>query len=198
MGVVRGQCEGQGWFVRAYKPGGDLRWKYVTPGWANCTLAEFPTDIAARGSLVVVSGFSHGCCGDQFHDGWITAFKPNLVRRFRANTEPPSTPLGWFDTAWGVDIASSGTIFVSGWAATASIPREMSPTPGTPFLEKLDPHGTQGLEQAREGLDADDVPAGGARTEREPRGDRGRRRRQGCDLGIRSDDGLGGELHADG
>jgi len=141
MGVVRGQCEGEGWFVRAYKPGGDLRWKYVTPGWANCTLAEFPTDIAARGNLVVVSGFSHGCCGDQFHDGWITAFKPNLVRRFRANTEPPSTPLGWFDTAWGVDIASSGTIFVSGWAATASIPREMSPTPGTPFLEKLDPHG---------------------------------------------------------
>ena len=52
----------------------------------------------------MVSGFSHGCCGDQFHDGWITAFSPNLVRRFRANTEPPSTPLGWFDTAWGVDI----------------------------------------------------------------------------------------------
>ena len=141
MGVVRGQCEGQGWFVRAYKPGGDLRWKYVTPGWANCSLAEFPTDIAARGSLVVVSGFSHGCCGDQYHDGWVTAFKPNLVKRFRANTEPPSTPLGWFDSAWGVGISSVGAIFVSGWAATAAIPREMSPTPGTPFLEKLDPHG---------------------------------------------------------
>jgi hypothetical protein len=141
LGVVRGQCEGEGWFVRAYKPGGDLRWKYVTPGWANCTLAEFPTDIAVRGSLVVVSGFSHGCCGDQFHDGWITAFSPNLTRRWRANTEPPSTPLGWFDTAWGVGISSAGAIVVSGWAATASIPREMSPTPGTAFLEKLDPHG---------------------------------------------------------
>jgi hypothetical protein len=141
MGVVRGQCEGQGWFVRAYKPGGDLRWKYVTPGWANCSLAEFPTDIAVRGSMVVVSGFSHGCCGDQFHDGWVTAFKPDLVKRFRANTEPPATPLGWFDSAWGVGISSVGAIFVSGWAATAAIPREMSPTPGTPFLEKLDPHG---------------------------------------------------------
>jgi len=140
LGVVRGTCEGQGWFVRAFKPGGDLRWKYVTPGW-QCSLAEFPTDIAVRGSLVVVSGFSHGCCGDQFHDGWITAFKPNLVKRFRANTEPPSTPLGWFDTAWGAGISSNGAIFVSGWAATASIPREASPTPGTPFLEKLDPHG---------------------------------------------------------
>src|SRR4051812_18324981 len=141
MGVVRGQCEGQGWFVRAYKPGGDLRWKYVTPGWANCTLAEFPTDIAARGNLVVVSGFSHGCCGDQFHDGWITAFKPNLVKRFRANAEPPSTPLAWFDAAWGVGISPAGSIFVSGWAATGAIPRETSPTPGTPFLERLDPHG---------------------------------------------------------
>ena len=60
MGVVRGACEGQGWFVRAYKPGGDLRWKYVTPGWAKCKLAEFPTDIVASGNLVVVSGFSHG------------------------------------------------------------------------------------------------------------------------------------------
>jgi len=140
LGVVRGTCEGQGWFVRAYKPGGDLRWKYVTPGW-QCSLAEFPTDIAVRGSLVVVSGFSHGCCGDQSHDGWITAFKPTLVKRFRANTEPPSAPLGWFDTAWGVGVSSAGAIFVSGWAATASIPRETSPTPGTPFLEKLDPHG---------------------------------------------------------
>ena len=88
MGVVRGQCEGQGWFVRAYKPGGDLRWKYATPGWARCRLAEFPTDIAASGNLVVVSGFSHGCCGDQFHDGWITAFSPSLVRRFRAPPAP--------------------------------------------------------------------------------------------------------------
>jgi len=140
LGVVRGTCEGQGWFVRAYKPGGDLRWKYVTPGW-QCSLAEFPTDIAVRGSLVVVSGFSHGCCGDQFHDGWITAFKPNLVKRYRANTEPPSTPLNWFDTAWGVGISSNGAIFVSGWAASATIPREASPTPGTPFLERLDPHG---------------------------------------------------------
>jgi hypothetical protein len=140
LGVVRGTCEGQGWFVRAYKPGGDLRWKYVTPGW-QCSLAEFPTDIAVSRSRVVVSGFSHGCCGDQFHDGWITVFSTNLVRRFRANTEPPATPLGWFDTAWGVGISSGGAFFVSGWAATASIPREASPTPGTPFLEKLDPHG---------------------------------------------------------
>jgi hypothetical protein len=141
MGVVRGPCEGEGWFVRAYKPGGDLRWKYVTPGWAKCKLAEFPTDIAASGNLVVVSGFSHGCCGDQFHDGWITAFGSNLVRRWRANTEPPSTPLGWFDTAWGVAITPGTAIFVSGWAATAAIPREMSPSPGTPFLEKLTLHG---------------------------------------------------------
>jgi hypothetical protein len=141
MGILRGECEGEGWFVRAYKPGGELRWKYVTPGWASCSLAEYATDIAVRDNLVVVSGFSHGCCGDQFHDGWINAFSANLHPRWRANTEPPSTPLGWFDTAYGVGISAPGAIFVSGWAATASIPREVSPTPGTPFLEKLDIHG---------------------------------------------------------
>jgi hypothetical protein len=49
--------------------------------------------------------------------------------------------LGWFDTAWGVAITPGTAIFVSGWAATAAIPREMSPSPGTPFLEKLTLHG---------------------------------------------------------
>jgi hypothetical protein len=56
LGVVRGTCEGQGWFVRAYTPGGDLRWKYVTQGW-RCRIADFPTGIDVRGDHLVVSGF---------------------------------------------------------------------------------------------------------------------------------------------
>ena len=143
LGVVRAQCEGQGWFIRAYKPDGTLRWKYVTPGW-QCAIAEFPTDIDVRKDLVVVSGFTHGCCGDQFHDGWVTAFSRKLDRRWRANVEPPApTPSGWFDTAWGVGISGSGDVFASGWAATSKILNETSPTPGTPIVVKVGPQGTR-------------------------------------------------------
>jgi hypothetical protein len=143
LGVVRAQCEGQGWFIRAYKPDGTLRWKYVTPGW-QCSIAEFPTGIDVRKDLVVVSGFTHGCCGDQFHDGWVTAFTRKLDRRWRANVEPPApTPPGWFDTALDVGISRHGSVFASGWAATAKILNETSPTPGTPILAKLGEHGTR-------------------------------------------------------
>jgi hypothetical protein len=143
LGVVRGQCEGQGWFVRAYTPGGDLRWKYVTPGW-RCGIAEFPTGIDVRRDLVVVSGFSHGCCADPFHDGWVTGFSRDLNRRWRTNVEPPApTPSGWFDTATDVAISSGGSVFASGWAATAAILNETSPTPGTPILVKLTGHGAR-------------------------------------------------------
>ncbi len=62
LGIARGQCEGEGWFVRAFAPGGELRWKYVTPGWATCGLAEAASDIDVQGDLVVVSGTSFGCC----------------------------------------------------------------------------------------------------------------------------------------
>jgi hypothetical protein len=143
LGIARGTCEGEGWFVRAYTPGGDLRWKYLTPGF-RCSLAEFPTDIDVRGDLVVVSGFSHGCCGDQFRDGWVTAFSRNLERRWRANVEPPApTPASFFDTATGVAISSGGAVFASGWAATKAITDETSPTHGTPLLVKISGSGAR-------------------------------------------------------
>src|SRR5512141_2706578 len=63
LGLARGLCEGQGWFIRAYTPSGTLRWKYLTPGWSSCSLAESVTDIAVRGQQVVVSGYTFGCCG---------------------------------------------------------------------------------------------------------------------------------------
>jgi hypothetical protein len=143
LGSVHGTCEGGGWFIRAYTPGGDLRWRYVTPGW-QCSIAEVATDIAVRGDLVVVSGYSHGCCGDPFHDGWVQAFTRDLDRRWRANVEPPSpTPASWFDTATGVGIGSHGGVFASGWAAKADIPEEASPTPGTPILTRFTEHGAR-------------------------------------------------------
>jgi len=143
VGVVRGTCEGQGWFVRAYQPDGHLLRRYVTPGW-RCSIAEFPTGIDVHRGLVVVSGFSHGCCSDPMHNGWVTGLSRRLHRHWRANVEPPApTPQGWFDTATDVGIASGGSVFVSGWAATAPIPNETSPTPGTATIAKVSGQGTQ-------------------------------------------------------
>ena len=142
LGLARGQCEGEGWFVRAFAPGGELRWKYVTPGWATCGLAEAASDIDVQGDLVVVSGTSFGCCSDMFHDGWVQSFSAALQRRWRANVEPPApTPHSWFDTATGVSIGDGGGIYASGWAATRGGITEMTPTPGTPILEKLTSNG---------------------------------------------------------
>ena len=143
LGRILGQCEGGGWFVRAYAPGGQLRWKYLTPGWA-CSLAERPTDIDVRGDLVVVSGTSFGCCGDPYHDGWVQAFHRRLDPWWRADVEPPApTPSAWYDTAGGVGIGSSGNVFASGWAATRAIVDESSPTPGTPIVAKLRGNGAR-------------------------------------------------------
>ena len=142
LGIARGQCEGEGWFVRAFAPGGELRWKYVTPGWATCGLAEAASDIDVQGDLVVVSGTSFGCCSDMFHDGWVQSFSASLQRRWRADVEPPApTPHNWFDTATGVSIGDGGGIYASGWAATRGGITETTPTPGTPILEKLTSNG---------------------------------------------------------
>ncbi len=150
LGSVHGSCEGGGWFIRAYTPGGTLRWKYVTPGW-QCSIAEVATDIAVGGDAVAVSGYSHGCCGDPYHDGWVQTFSRNLTRRWRANVEPPvPAPAAWFDTATGVGIGGTGNVFVSGWAATAAISDDGSPMPGTPFLAKLTEHGARLWSQRAE------------------------------------------------
>ena len=137
LGIARGLCEGQGWFIRAYTPAGVLRWKYVTPGWSSCSLAESVSGIAVRGHQVVVSGFTFGCCGDETHDGWVQAFDRTLKPIWRTDVEPPApTPSSWFDTATGVAYGSHGNVFVSGWAATRAI-GPGTPQPGTPILMKL-------------------------------------------------------------
>jgi hypothetical protein len=105
LGSVQQQCEGGGWFVRAYSPSGDLLDKYVTPGW-QCSLLEHPTDLAVDGNLVVVTGFTHGCCADQTRDGWAQALSRSLSPRWRTDVEPPATPASWFDTASSSQVTS--------------------------------------------------------------------------------------------
>ncbi len=137
LGIVQGECEGGGWFVRAYRPNGHLRWKYVTPGWA-CSINELPEEIAVRGNLVVVAGSEIGCCDDPAHDGFIRGFSRTLRPQWRADVEPPSTPTGYFDTATGVAIGSGG-VFVAGWAGTtaATGAHPGSPMPGSPIIERF-------------------------------------------------------------
>ena len=139
LGTVHGQCEGGGWFIRAYASNGVLRDSYVTPGWRSCSLAETPFGIAVSSRLVVVVGMDNGCCGDPMQDGWVRSFTPTLSPSWSAPFEPPAgIPASFFDRATGVAIAH-GSIFVAGWAATHTVPSgsEGMTTPGTVILEKL-------------------------------------------------------------
>jgi hypothetical protein len=135
-GELFGQCEGAGWFLEWRAPGGRLLHRYKTPDW-QCGVAEQIWDIAATGDQVIVAGFSHGCCGDSFEDGWIRAFGMNGRPTWETDIEPPAgTPLVWFDSATGLALGGLGNIFVSGWAATERIGPEET-AKGTPILVKV-------------------------------------------------------------
>ncbi|MEX0984994.1 MAG: hypothetical protein WD096_08075, partial [Actinomycetota bacterium] len=134
-GELHGSCEGGGWFLEWRAPGGRLLHRYKTPDW-RCGRAERIMDISARDGQVVVAGYSHGCCGDPFDDGWIRAFGMDGRPTWETDIEPPAgTPSAWFDTATGVAVGGLGSIYVSGWAATERI--TFDPGKGTPILVKL-------------------------------------------------------------
>jgi hypothetical protein len=135
-GQVAQQC-GDGWFVQVNRPNGTLVRRYVTPGW-QCTIDEKVTDVAASADRIVVTGYTHSCCGDLLQDGFVQAFDATAHPVWRTNVEPPApTPKAWFDRATGISMGAFGNLFVAGWAATRSIAGESSPTPGTMVLWKL-------------------------------------------------------------
>lgn len=143
--VQRYNCEGGGWFLRAYGAGGRLLHANVARKSAQCDAApQRATDVAVRDGLVVVTGENYGCCGgEDFHNGWVRAFDAALRLQWKAPFEPPA-PLapGWMDGADGVSIGAMGNIVVSGWAATG---RVVYPEPlpgGTLILEKISADGT--------------------------------------------------------
>ena len=139
VGRVQGQCEGGGWFLEIRGPAGKLLARYVTPGW-QCSIAESIRDVAVTDGMIVVAGYSHGCCGDIFQDGWVRAFDGRARPRWRAPFEPPApTPRAWFDRATGVAIGRQGTVYASGWAATQAVQPGVTPASvaGTVMLQKL-------------------------------------------------------------
>ena len=147
LGTVHGQCEGGGWFIRAYASDGALRGSYVTPGWRSCSLAETPFDIAATSRLVVVVGMDNGCCGDPMQDGWVRSFTPTLAPSWTTPFEPPAGLPLFLPPAPRAAIYN-GSVFVAGWAATSAVPSgsEGMMTPGTVILEKLTPGGCRGAD----------------------------------------------------
>jgi hypothetical protein len=137
VGYARRHCEGAGWFLESLTATGRLLRHWITPQW-RCGVAQQITEIAASNDSIVVSGFDHGCCGDVYSDGWVQRFGRYGGPRWQAPFEPPAgTPQAWYDRATSLSMGALGNIYVGGWAATAKIRDDRSPTPGTAVIEKL-------------------------------------------------------------
>ena len=118
--VQRYNCEGGGWFVRAYGPSGRLLDAYGTVHRWTCHIGpQGVDDIAVDGALVLVAVRDYGCCGEAgLVDGSIWAFDRNLDRQWRVDFEPPApADLTWWDEAQTISIGAGGEIYASGWAA---------------------------------------------------------------------------------
>ena len=118
--VQRYNCEGGGWFVRAYGPGGRLLDAYGTVRRWTCHIGpQAVDDIAVDGSLVLVAVRDYGCCGEAgLVDGSIWAFDRSLDRQWRVDFDPPApADPAWYDEAQRISVGPGGEIYVSGWAA---------------------------------------------------------------------------------
>jgi hypothetical protein len=143
--VQRYNCEGGGWFIRAYGPNGRFlgmsgpqrAWYCRPPG------PQTLTDVAVRGNLVVAAVAGTGCCGTSaFVDGFIRGFTTSLKPLWRSNFEPPAPAKpGWFDIADSVTIATDGTVYAAGWAAIEFSAGETTPA-GAMLVQRFGHGGT--------------------------------------------------------
>jgi hypothetical protein len=138
--VRRFNCEGGGWFVRAYSPHGKvLHTAGIESAWyCNPPGPQIVRDVAVRGDTVVVAAARTGCCGTSaLLDGYVRAFSTKLHPRWSTNFEPPApTPRRWFDVADSLSIRENGAIYAAGWAATQHSNGETTP-PGSLMLESF-------------------------------------------------------------
>jgi hypothetical protein len=152
--VQRHNCEGGGWFIRAYGPNGRFlgmtgtrrAWYCRPPG------PQTIADVTVRGNLVVAAVARTGCCGESaFVDGFIRGYTTDLKSLWRSKFEPPAPAKpGWFDSADSVAIAPDGSVYAAGWAAIESSAGEVTPA-GAMLVEKFG-HGGQPLWSKRPGV----------------------------------------------
>jgi len=143
--VQRFNCEGGGWFIRAYSPNGRLlhaagtqrAWYCRPPG------PQTVRDVAVRGDLVVVATAATGCCGELARvDGYLRGFTTGLRSLWRTNFEPPAPAnAAWYDAADSVAIARDGSVYAAGWAAIERSNGETTPA-GALLIQKVRHGGT--------------------------------------------------------
>lgn len=139
-GVVHAKgCEGGGWFVRAYTPGGRLLWHKDQAGWERCTKATSLADLAVGDGLVALALSDHGCCSDPFSDGYVRALDPDGgTLMWRTDFEPAGgVPAAFFDKATGIAVGGLDNVFVGGWAATEKVLDDSDGYEGVVQIQKL-------------------------------------------------------------
>lgn len=159
--VQRFNCEGGGWFIRAYGPQGQFLWMTGTRRAWYCKAPGPQTiaDVATRGNLVVAATAGTGCCGESaLLDGFVRGYTPKLEPLWRTNFEPPApAEPGWFDIADSLAISPDGSVYAAGWAAVEFSSGESTPA-GAMLIQKFG-HGGASLWSKRPG-----VPLGNPRS----------------------------------
>jgi hypothetical protein len=115
--VAVGGIECEGWeatgaFVRSYTAGGQLRWSVITEGgWCeDAVTREKATDVAIAHGVVVVVGYSFGCCGLALDDGWIRAYDLDGMELWRRDFEVPGIESRTLDSVQAVAATSDGFV----------------------------------------------------------------------------------------
>ena len=99
-----------GWFVRAYGPGGDVRWHRDQQGWRGQSRRSAGTGIDAGGDLVAVTITAEARNG--FHDGSVRAFGADGVLRWTNAFEVSG--YATYDRATDVAVGSQGSVYAVG------------------------------------------------------------------------------------
>lgn len=113
-GILGAGCEGGGWFLRAYGPGGGLRWHREANGWRRCRSATTVIGMDADRAGVVVAVDRFGCCDDPSSEGWVRAYARGGRVRWTDPFEVPGIPAGYSDHVHDVVIGGGGTIYAVG------------------------------------------------------------------------------------
>lgn len=117
-GVSPSGCEGSGWFIARYTPGGQRVWLHDEPGWEGCTFADTYVSVAVGGGRLIVAGDRYGCCGSPFNHGYLRSYSTGGKPLWKLPFDAPGIDPSFYDGAEGV-AAGSGRFYVTGWAATA-------------------------------------------------------------------------------